>query len=156
MQGLRDGRVTREQALGWLAEALEELAPQAAVHGVPLLFEPLNRYEGNVLNTIGDAVELIRSLSTRNVTILADLFHMNIEEQDVGAALRAGGTLITHVQLADSNRRPAGHGHTDFRAVAATLREMNYTGYLSAEALPWPDPDAAARLAMDGIRKFFG
>jgi sugar phosphate isomerase/epimerase len=108
-----------------------------------------------VVNTIGEAAELIRSLSTRHVTILADLFHMNIEEQDVCGALRGGAGLITHVQLADSNRRPPGHGHTDFRAVAASLAAIGYKGYLSAEALPWPDPDAAARLAIEGIRRFF-
>ena len=60
-------------------------------------------------------------------------------------ACRPGGELLA-----------AGHGHTDFRAVAATLAAISYRGYLSAEALPWPDPDAAAKLAMDGIRNFFG
>ena len=80
---------------------------------------------------------------------------MNIEEADVPAALREGAHQIGHVQLADSNRRPAGHGHTNFRAVAATLEAIGYQGYLSAEALPWPDPDTAARLAMEGIRRFF-
>jgi sugar phosphate isomerase/epimerase len=143
-------------ATNHLAVALEALGEHARKHGVTFLLEPLNRYEGNLINTIEGAAELIRCLSTRNVTILADLFHMNIEERDLCAALRAGGPLITHVQLADSNRRPAGHGHTDFREVAATLKSMSYAGYLSAEALPWPNPDEAARLAMEGIKTFFG
>jgi sugar phosphate isomerase/epimerase len=156
MQGRWGGGVEKTTAIDSLRPALEEFGERAKKAGTTFLLEPLNRYEGNVINTIGDAAELIRSLSTRNVTILADLFHMNIEEEDVGRALQAGAGLITHVQLADSNRRPAGHGHTDFRAVAAALASIGYRGYLSAEALPWPDPDAAARLAMDGIRKFFG
>jgi len=156
MQGRWGAGVEKATALGYLRPALEEFGERAKKAGTTFLLEPLNRYEGNVVNTLGDAAELIRSLSTRNVTLLADLFHMNIEEQDLCAAIRGGGPLITHVQLADSNRRPAGHGHTDFRAVAATLASIGYRGYLSAEALPWPDPDAAARLAMEGIRKFFG
>jgi sugar phosphate isomerase/epimerase len=154
MQGRWGAGVEKSTAIGYLRPALEEFGERAKKAGTTFLLEPLNRYEGNVINTIADAAELIGSLATRNVTILADLFHMNIEEQDLCAALRS--PLITHVQLADSNRRPAGHGHTDFRAVAATLASTGYKGYLSAEALPWPDPDAAARLAMDGIRKFFG
>ena len=156
MQGRWGAGIDKPTALGYLRSALEEFGERARKAGTTFLLEPLNRYEGNVVNTLGDAAELIRSLSTRNVSILADLFHMNIEEEDVGRALQAGAGLITHVQLADSNRRPAGHGHTDFRAVAAALASIGYRGYLSAEALPWPDPDAAAKLAMDGIRNFFG
>lgn len=156
MQGRTGAEVDRATAHGHLRTALEEFGCRAERAGTTFLLEPLNRYEGNIVSTIGDAVELVRSLSTRNVTILADLFHMNIEEQNLSEALRSGGALITHVQLADSNRRPAGHGHTDFASVAATLRSMGYSGYLSAEALPWPDPDTAARLAIEGIRKYFG
>jgi sugar phosphate isomerase/epimerase len=156
MQGRWGGPVDKPTALGHLREALNEFGERAKNSGTTFLLEPLNRYEGNVVNTIGDAVDLIRTLSTRNVTVLADLFHMNIEEEDLPAALRAGRHHISHVQLADSNRRPAGNGHTDFRAMAATLDAIGYQGYLSAEALPWPDPDTAARLAMQGIRRFFG
>jgi sugar phosphate isomerase/epimerase len=156
MQGRWGGPVDKPTALGHLRTALNEFGERARKAGATFLLEPLNRYEGNVVNTIGDAVDLIGTLSTRNVTVLADLFHMNIEEEDLLSALRAGHHHIAHVQLADSNRRPAGHGHTNFRAVAATLEAIAYRGYLSAEALPWPDPDSAARLAMDGIRRFFG
>jgi len=155
MQGRWGGGVDRTTAVNFMRPALEEFGERAKKAGTTFLLEPLNRYEGNVVNTIGEAAELVRSLSTRHVTILADLFHMNIEEQDVCGALRAGAGLITHVQLADSNRRPPGHGHTDFRAVAASLASIGYAGYLSAEALPWPDPDTAARLAIEGIRRYF-
>ena len=155
MQGRWGADVDRTTALDHLRSALEEFGEHAKKHGVTFLLEPLNRYEGNVVNTIEEAVAIARSLSSRNVTILADLFHMNIEEESIAGALRAGGSLITHVQLADSNRRPAGHGHTDFREVASVLKSIGYQGYLSAEALPWPNPDDAARLAMDGIRRFF-
>src|SRR5258706_1418038 len=141
MQGRWGAGVEKAVAIGHLRQALEEFGERAKKAGTTFLLEPLNRYEGNVINTIGDAADLIGSLSTRNVTILADLFHMNIEEQDVCAALRDGGARISHVQLADSNRRPPGHGHTDFRAVAASLAAAGYKGYLSAEALPWPRPD---------------
>lgn len=156
MQGRFGGSVDKTAAINHLRPSLEEFGERAKKAGTTFLLEPLNRYEGNVINTLGDAADLIRSLSTRNVTILADLFHMNIEEQDIPAAIRGGAGLITHVQLADSNRRPAGHGHTDFRAVAAVLGAIRYRGYLSAEALPWPDPDRAAQLAMEGIRRYFG
>ncbi len=155
LQGRFENEVTRPQALAWLAEALNELGEHARQHGVPLLFEPLNRYETNLLNRADEALEFLRSLQTRNVKLLADLFHMSIEEASLPDALRAAGRDIGHVHLADSNRRPAGCGHTDFAAVNAALRQTGFAGYLSAEALPFPGPDEAARQTMSAFRKFF-
>ncbi len=115
-----------------------------AQQAVPLIYEPLNRYETDLVNTIEAGVSLVRSLKTKNVRLLADLFHMNIEEADIAAALRAGGKLIGHVHFVDSNRRPAGCGHLDYGPIAGALTEIGYDGFASAEALPYPDPDAAA------------
>ena len=123
---------------------------------MPLLFEPLNRYETNLVNTVEDGVRLVRSLATDNVKLLVDLFHMNIEEADVPAAIRAGAGAIGHVHFVDSNRRPAGCGHTDFAPIAAALREIGFDGYVSAEALPYPNPAEAAALTIRAYRRFFG
>jgi sugar phosphate isomerase/epimerase len=123
--------------------------------GVPLLYEPLNRYETNLVTTMADGVKLLASLKTKNVKLLADLYHMNIEEGNLGAALREAGSAVGHVHLADSNRRPAGNGHTDFASIAQALRDINYSGYISAECFPWPDPDTAAATTMDAIQKYF-
>lgn len=145
----------RTSDLALLRDALETLGERAARHGVPLIYEPLNRYETNIVNRIEDGVALLQSLSTKNVRLLADLFHMNIEEADVPGAIRAGGTHIGHVHLADSNRRPAGFGHTNFTPVAAALHDIGYDGYVSAEAFPYPDSQTAARTTIDAFNRHF-
>jgi sugar phosphate isomerase/epimerase len=155
MQGRWGDGTDKATALGHLAEALQLLGVKAAEHRVSLIFEPLNRYETNLVNTITEGIELLRSLTTTNVVLLADLFHMNIEEVSLPDALRAGARHIGHVHLADSNRRPAGSGHTDFAPVAAALRDIDYNGYVSAEALPYPNPDEAAQLTIEAFRKHF-
>src|SRR5439155_23661188 len=104
----------------------------------------LNRYETNLVNTVADGVRFLRDAGTANAKLLADLFHMNIEEADLPAAIRAGSDVIGHVHFVDSNRRAAGMGHTDFAPIGAALRETGYAGYLSAEAFPYPDSHAAA------------
>ena len=71
----------------------------------------------------------MKSLETDNVKLLADLFHMNIEEADLPAAIRAGKGAIGHVHFVDSNRQAAGLGHTDFAPIAAALVEIGYDGY---------------------------
>lgn len=153
MQGRWENEVSRDQALGWLAESLEELGEHAASRGVPLLYEPLNRYETNLLNRLGDTTAWLRTLRTRNIRILGDLFHMNIDEANSAAAIREAGPMLGHVHFADSNRRAIGMGQTAIAPIIAALREIKYAGYLSAEILPLPDPAAAARQTMDAFRR---
>jgi sugar phosphate isomerase/epimerase len=152
MQGRWEGEVTRAQALGWLAEALEELGAHAATLGVPLLYEPLNRYETNLINRLGETASWLRTLRTQNIRILADLFHMNIEENDLASALLEAGALLGHVHFADSNRRAVGLGHTAIAPVIAALRQIGYRGALSAEILPLPDAATAARQTLQSFQ----
>jgi sugar phosphate isomerase/epimerase len=155
MQGKSSEEVDRATALNYLGEALEDLGECAAGLGTRLVYEPLNRYETNLASTLADASRLLAALSTKNVVLLADLFHMNIEEQDPASAIRAAARLIGHVHFVDSNRRPAGFGHTDFAPIAAALGDIGYDGFVSAEAFPYPDPEAAARATIDAYREFF-
>lgn len=155
MQGRSGDGIDHPAALGHLREALDELGAHAATHGVPLIYEPLNRYETNLVNTVDAGVALLKTLTTTNVVLLADLFHMNIEERDIAASIRAGGPHIGHIHFVDSNRRPAGCGHLDFAPIAAAIQEIGYHGYLSAEALPWPDSETAARSTIDAFRRYF-
>ncbi len=155
MQGRWEGGVSRQQVLSWLADALNELGDGAAKHKVPLLYEFLNRYETNLFNTAEDSVAFLRMFHTQNVKLLCDLFHMNIEERDVAAALRIVGDKVGHVHFADTNRRAIGWGHLDMEPVAQALRDIGYDGYISAEVLPLPDEESAARQTIESFRKFF-
>jgi sugar phosphate isomerase/epimerase len=155
MQGRHGGEVSREQALEWLAWALNQLGPRAHALGVPLLYEPLNRYETNLFNTVADALAFLDTLRTRNVKLLCDLFHMNIEEADIPAALRLAGDRLGHVHFADTNRRAVGLGHLEMAPIAATLLEMGYAGYVSAEVLPLPDAATASARTLESFRRWF-
>ncbi len=155
MQGRHGDEVDQSTALNLLAEALEDLGEHARQYNVPLIFEPINRYETNLINSIDSGVKLLSPLSTKNVRLLADLFHMNIEEVDSAVALRGGGPLIGHVHFVDSNRRPAGMGHIDYAPIIAALDAIGYDRFASAEALPYPDSESAARQTITTFRKFF-
>ncbi|MDG2382509.1 MAG: sugar phosphate isomerase/epimerase [Pirellulaceae bacterium] len=153
MQGRWDAATDRTTALSYLQQALEKLGTKAAAHEVPLIYEPLNRYETNLCNTVQSGVELLDGIQTDNVVLLADLFHMNIEEADLATAIKSGGHRIGHVHFVDSNRQPVGAGHLDFPPIIAALNEIGYDGYLSAEAFPIPDSQTAAEMTINAFKQ---
>jgi sugar phosphate isomerase/epimerase len=153
LKGSVEPGVSRQSATQWLGEGLGFLAARADRHGAALVLEPLNRYESNYLNRLEEGVELIRSLPVGNVRLLADLFHMNIEEACIAEALRSTGKHVGHVHFVDSNRRPAGCGHINLAEVGRALREIGYQGFLAAEALPWPDSQQAALQTVAAFRQ---
>lgn len=155
MQGNISQNNTHSNAITMMVEALETLDEHASKLGVKLIYEPLNRYETNLINTLEDAVQMIEYNKLKNIRLLADLFHMNIEESNPAENLQSNIRHIGHVHFADSNRRPVGHGHINMYEIAATLINSGYNGYVSAEAIPWPCPDSAAQKTIESFDKFF-
>jgi sugar phosphate isomerase/epimerase len=135
-----------------MVEAVRRCAEYAQAVGVQVAIEPINRYETNLIHTVGDALEFIREVGAENLVVLADTFHMNIEEVSLEDALRQAGKRLGYVHFADSNRLAAGRGHVDFKSLAGVLREIGYTGYISAEILPLPDSRTAAQWAIECFR----
>ena len=150
MQGQASDITHRSDALDLLADALGTLGDRAIQNGQILLYEALNRYETNLLNTQEDAANFLieHSLVNNGVRLLCDLFHMNIEEVDVaGTITRLGSNkqdLLGHIHWADSNRRAMGFGHTDATAIYQALNAVGYDRYLAAEVFPLPFAAVAA------------
>jgi sugar phosphate isomerase/epimerase len=136
---------TPEQDREVLLEGLAEAGAHAQAAGVVLLLEPLNRYEDHMLNTVAQSVELIAAAGSPAVEVLADTYHMNIEEDDLCAALRSAGDALGAVHLSDSNRHQPGTGHVPFGAIFATLHEIGFDGVLSVECGLRGEPEEAVR-----------
>jgi len=154
MQGRTETGVTRRQAVQWLSEGLTALGKRAGARGVYLLYEPLNRYETNLFNRAEEAATFLTRRKIPHVRLLCDLFHMNIEEVSIPDTLRAVARHLGHVHFADSNRHAMGFGHLDGAAIVKALRDIGYEGYLSAEILPLPNSETAARQTIRAFRRF--
>jgi sugar phosphate isomerase/epimerase len=138
-----------------LLDALGALGEHAQREGVRILLEPLNRYEDHMVNRLEQAVELAVATGLDSVGVVADSYHMNIEEADPRAALVAAAHRLHHVQVSDSNRLEPGAGHLDWTAFVAALVSAGYAGDLAAECrLSGPAeqalPKAAATLRAAG------
>lgn len=123
-----------------LLKLLDAVGQHAANVRCALLVEPLNRYETHFLNRLEQAVDIVRTIGNPWVRIMADFFHMSIEEQDIPAAIRAAGDQIWHVHLADSTRQLPRYGHTDFASGFAALREIGFDKFMAMECGVPGDP----------------
>ena len=115
-----------------------QVVERTADGSAAVFLEPLNRYEAYYLNTVGKAANLCRAADHPRIQLMADMFHMNIEEADIPASLRAAAPHLGHVHLADSQRWLPGHGHTDFVSAFRALRKIDFEGWLALECMPTP------------------
>jgi sugar phosphate isomerase/epimerase len=133
--------------------AFQELADYARPLDVRWVLEPVNSLQAEYIHSTQDGIAYARWVARPNFSLMLDVFHMNIEDVDIYESIREAGELCRFVHLADNNRHYPGSAHLDFQRIVAALREIGYDGYLSFEIQPWPDPDAAARGAIETLRR---
>jgi sugar phosphate isomerase/epimerase len=127
-------RGQEELEMDLLAELAAEAAEHAHQQGVCVLWEPLNRYEQWWFNQLADGAALCDRVDSPGCRIMADFFHMSIEEDTIAGALSEhADPYVRHIHLADSNRVTPGHGHTNFAGAFAVLDEMGWDGYMALE-----------------------
>ena len=132
-------KTTTELETELLVEILKDLGGYAEEVGNIVLLEPLNRYETHFIKTLNNGVEICKRVGSPNVAIMADFFHMSLEERNIPESIEAAGEYIRHVHLADSTRELPGYGHTDFADGFAALRRIGYRDYMALEcAIPGP------------------
>jgi sugar phosphate isomerase/epimerase len=125
------GTIAVEDAV--LVPLLREIVDERPNDTSCILLEPLNRYEQHYLRTLADAVRVVHLTDRPRVRVLADVFHMNIEERDPYAALRDNVEHVLHVHLADNTRLEPGTGIVDFGTYGEILRAANFDGACSLE-----------------------
>ncbi len=116
-----------------LLEGLSEVGNHALSLGVKVFFEPLNRYEDHMVNTLAQGSAYCAELNLESLGLTADLYHMNIEEPNIAASIHAARPYLAHVHLADSNRLEPGAGHTNFAGAFKALHDIGFDGFMAFE-----------------------
>ncbi|MDX2284581.1 MAG: sugar phosphate isomerase/epimerase family protein [Bacteroidia bacterium] len=107
---------------------------QAAARGLQLAIEPLNRFESDLVNTAADALRLVQDIGHPAARLLLDSFHMSLEEQDPGAALRLAAPSLIHLQVSENHRGIPGTGQTPWDRYRQALQDIRYEGMVSIES----------------------
>lgn len=113
---------------------LKTLAKYAEKKKVTLCLEPLNRFETDFINTVDQAISMVKAVGSPALKIHLDTFHMNIEQKDLGAAIRKAGKLLGHFHACGSDRGTPGNDHTDWKPIRAALKSVGYKGDIVIES----------------------
>lgn len=147
--------ITAGQEMDTYASALRTLGQAATQRNLQIVIEPLIRYETHLLNTLAEAAAAADQAGHPSIKILADFFHMNVEEADIAASIRESSEWIGHVHLADSNRLNPGRGHLDFGPGLQALKKSGYDGVLALECRIVGEPLAELRQSAELIRRLW-
>ena len=150
--------------MNYLSDSLGAVGDLAGSAGVRIAYEVLNRYETNLINTASQAMELMRIVDHPAVGVHLDCFHMALEEDDQGDAIRSVGEKLYHLHANASHRGVPGRGLNDWQDIARSLRDIQYSGYVVFESFnrySWlgqaghiwrPFADSPQQLAQEGLK----
>ncbi len=122
-----------EECWNRMVEGLKRVSDCAAKSNIKIAVEPLNRFESRWLNRCEQVLALADAVGYEGLGAALDTFHMNIEEVDSVAAIKLAGKRLYDFHIGDSNRRPPGQGHIDFRSIMKALKDIGYTGGVHSE-----------------------
>lgn len=125
----------RSKELDWdtVTKSLTYLNEVAKETNTTIFLEPLNRYQDHMINTVADARQYIDENNFEHVKVIADFYHMNIEEDNLSETLHNHRDVIKHIHLADNHRFQPGSGSIEFKRLFDQLKKDGYDGYLSIE-----------------------
>ena len=112
---------------------MKKLTKIAGDLGILYAVEAVNRFEGVVLNTAKEAVDYVNAVDSKNIGILLDTYHMNIEEFSIGDAIRTAGDKLVGFHVGENNRSVPGRGHLNWDEIFGALKDVGYTGRIVAE-----------------------
>lgn len=167
-----DDPTEREREWQLAVSGLKAMCSYAAERGVRLAFEPLNRFETDMINIVDQGLELIADVGEPNIGLHIDTFHMHLEEKDSASAIRKAGDRVFHVHACENDRGVPGTGQVAWEEIFRALREINYRDIVSIESFTpevksivravciWrkiaPDQDAIARDGLEFLRSLPG
>lgn len=131
--GVPDGDFDRERLFENSVNSMKKISKMAEEYDITYGIEAVNRFEGVIVNTAAEAVSYVEAVGSKKVGVLLDTYHMNIEEDSIGDAIRHAGKYLVGFHTGDNNRRAPGRGHINWREIFDALKEIGYTGRIVSE-----------------------
>ncbi len=120
------GEKEKEDMFSRSVESMRRVMRTAEKEGVTVCCEAVNRFESALINTAEEALEYADTVGSERIGVHLDTYHMNIEENSIGDAIRKAGKRLRHFHTGENNRNIPGRGHIDWDEVFGALRDIGY------------------------------
>ncbi|MCE5186553.1 MAG: sugar phosphate isomerase/epimerase [Planctomycetaceae bacterium] len=131
----------RAKARQQFVDILRQMGPLAGENDVVVIIEPLNTKETNFINSVAEGAEIAKEANHPNICVLADFYHMALENESPDS-IRQAGPMLKHCHIAEKeNRLAPGTTAYDFTPYFKALKDIGYNGGISIEGR-WNDFDA--------------
>lgn len=130
------------------AEAFADAIRTIPYRGITIALEPLNRFEGYLINTAAEGCAFCELVDNPNLGIMLDGFHMSMEEDDISAAIINSSKWLKHLHLAENNRRLPGSGTFPWGTYFSALKAIGYCGRLDIESFVTAGGPVSASVAL--------
>ncbi|MDF2502066.1 MAG: Xylose isomerase protein barrel [Anaerosporomusa subterranea] len=145
----------REVSYGYAIDAFKDISEYAGKRNVKIALETVTLMQTNFINTVQEAVDVVKNVDNEYFKMMMDIFHLNIEEKDMFEVIDKYAEYNIHVHLADNNRRYPGHCGFDFEKIIRAFKDTGYDGAYCTEIFQLPDQDTAAEGSIKHLRPIF-
>jgi len=152
LRGRFYSHIPRETSEEWMYDAFYRISEIAEKKGVVIVLEPAAHLYTNCITSTRQGVDTVRKVNSKCFRLMADLFHMNVEDRSISEGFREASPYLEHIHFCDSNRCPPGMGVFDFPGIIADIKEIGYKGYISAEVFQEPDQYKAIEMTSRLLR----
>lgn len=145
----------KEKSYRYAIDAFKNISEYAAKKNVMIALESVTLMQTNFVNTVEEAVKVVKDVDNECFKIMMDIFHLNIEEKDMFQVIAKYSDYNIHVHLADNNRRYPGHCGFDFEKIIKTFKDTGYDGVFCTEIFQIPNQEKAAEESIKHLKPIF-
>ena len=148
-------KCTFREAWEWARETFEACLETARKRNVIYCIEPLTRASTNFINTVEEALRMVKEIRHPNFKMVFDCRSATAHEESIITALLRAleSRALYHVHVNDATGRGPGFGETKFTPILKTLRESGYQRHISVEVFEYdPNPETIASRSIGYLR----
>ncbi len=146
---------TGQDVLEYFRQVIKGPLEIARDRNITICLEPLARKETNFVNTVTEAISIIKEINHPNLKLILDVKAMSDENRPYPDIINEGKDYLAHFHANDRNLLGPGFGDVDFAPIIDALKSINYRGYISVEVFDFsPGPETIARKSIEYLKKF--
>lgn len=148
--------VSKERAWKFTVEFFKETSRYAEDRSSIIAFEPLARHLTNFINTVTEALKLVKDVNEEAFRIILDVYSMTDEGRPYSEIIKEANGFLVHFHANDTNKLGPGFGEADYKDIREGLLAIGYNGFLSVEVFDTsPGIEKIATESIRFLRKIF-